>query len=201
MTTGKILIGATLIAFASIGFLMHRLQGNVTTDAGIEARRTALSDCRPTFVDGGGPYYKENSPMRTKISPENANGSKLIISGTILKNDCRTAVPGAILDIWQADENGSYDNEWYRGRVTTNNNGDYSFETVIPKGYGEGTAFRPPHIHFKVWVGNQEIITSQMFFPESKGKKGFEDAYIIQLREQTISSKKVYLGTHPIILP
>jgi protocatechuate 3,4-dioxygenase beta subunit len=157
--------------------------------------------CIPTFQDGGGPYYRPNSPERTEIAPPHTGGITLVVSGKILRNDCKTPVPFATLDIWQANENGEYEDEWYRGVVQTSENGSYKFETVIPKGYGEGTGYRPPHIHFKVFENNREIITSQMFFPESQGEEGFIDAYIMKVEEKTDGDKKVMYGAHDIVLP
>jgi protocatechuate 3,4-dioxygenase beta subunit len=156
-----------------------------------------VANCVPTFADGGGPYYKPNSPFRTKIVPENTSGQKLTVSGKVLMNDCKTVMPNAVLDIWQADENGKYQDSWYRGQVRTDSEGNYSFESVLPKGYGEGTGYRPPHIHFKVFVNNQEIITSQMFFPDVTGRSGFDNAFIVKLEKNNSEFK----ASHNIILP
>jgi protocatechuate 3,4-dioxygenase beta subunit len=154
-------------------------------------------DCIPAFADGGGPYYKPDSPFREKISPQNSAGKVLIVEGKVYKNGCGETLPNAILDIWQADETGFYQDEWFRGKVITDKDGTYRFETIIPKGYGEGTGYRPPHIHFKVFLVGQEIITSQMFFPESKGRPGFLYAYIMEVSE----SGEAFLGYHNIVLP
>ncbi len=85
--------------------------------------------------------------------------------------------------------------------MVTNEEGKYTIATMIPKGYGEGTGYRPPHIHFKVFIDNREIITSQMFFPEAKGKRGFDDAYIMDLREEHRMGKRVFTGAHDIVMP
>lgn len=157
--------------------------------------------CVPAFVDGGGPYYKSNVPFRKKITPDQNDGEKLIVKGKVLKNDCKTAMSDVVIDIWQASEEGSYEDEYYRGKVRSDKDGNYSFETIMPKGYGEGTAYRPPHIHFKIFINNSEIITSQMFFPEAKGKPGFEEAYIMNLESKRLFGKVRHYGYHNIILP
>lgn len=198
----KLLVVGLLIAFAIIAALITTLRmENVSKTARVESQEIALSNCKPTFVDGGGPYYKSNAPFRNKISPDDNSGYALEVRGTIFESDCKTTVKGAVLDVWQADESGAYQDEWYRGKVKTDEDGNYIFQTVVPKGYGEGTAFRPPHIHFKVWVDGTEVITSQMFFPESKGKDGFDDAYIMKLEEYNEDGTKKFRGLHPIILP
>jgi len=157
--------------------------------------------CVPAFVDGGGPYYKSNVPFRKKITPDQNDGEKLIVKGKVLKNDCKTAMSDVVIDIWQASEEGSYEDEYYRGKVRSDKDGNYSFETIMPKGYGEGTAYRPPHIHFKIFINNAEVITSQMFFPEAKGKPGFEEAYIMNLESKRLFGKVRHYGYHNIILP
>lgn len=157
--------------------------------------------CVPTFVDGGGPYYKSDVPFRKKIAPDQNNGEKLIVTGRVLKNDCKTVIPDAVIDIWQASEEGSYEDEYYRGKIKSDKNGEYIFETIMPKGYGQGTAYRPPHIHFKIFINNTEVITSQMFFPEAKGKPGFNDSYIMNLKSKKFFGKVRHSGYHDIILP
>ena len=158
-------------------------------------------NCVPTFRDGGGPYYKAGAPFRNKIAPSKSNGEVLRMKGKVIKSDCVTPIANAVLDIWQANESGNYEDEWYRGQVRTDNYGDYSFETVIPKGYGEGTGYRPPHLHFKVFVDGNEVVTSQMFFPEIKGQAGFNDAYIMKVASTEKNGKPIHDGYHDIILP
>lgn len=187
-----------LFFLLGIGFLLIRIH-NLSNQARVT--NIAASPCKPAFADGGGPYYKPNSPMRKKIVPESNAGETLLINGKVMQSDCKSPAANVVVDIWQANESGSYQDEWYRGKIKTDNNGNYEFETVIPKGYGEGTGYRPPHIHFKVFEGNKEIITSQMFFPESKGTPGFEDAYIIKVESKQVNGKTFHTGTHNIILP
>ncbi len=157
--------------------------------------------CVPTFVDGGGPYYLPDAPFRSTLNPENHQGQVLKVSGKVLLNDCVTPAPETTIDIWHADETGEYVNDWYRGQIITDEQGNYSFETVIPKGYGEGTAYRPPHIHFKIFRAKREVITSQMFFPDVTGREGFDDAYIMKTEEKTEGEEKVVYASHNIILP
>jgi protocatechuate 3,4-dioxygenase beta subunit len=166
-----------------------------------EHTTTAKGPCTPTFADGGGPYYKENVPMKSTLAPETTNGERLRVTGKVLKNDCTTPLSHSILDVWHADETGEYQDNSYRGKVKIDKDGNYSFETVIPKGYGEGTGYRPPHIHFKVWDGPDLLITSQMFFPEAQGKAGFDDAYIMKVESKEENGKPVHYATHNIIVP
>lgn len=160
-------------------------------------QQTTPKNCIPTFADGDGPYYLPNAPKRTKLVPDQNNGTKLVVRGRLLRRDCETGVGGATLDIWQADEGGNYQNDWYRGQITTQKDGSYEFETVQPKGYGEGTAFRPPHIHFKVHEMGKLLITSEMFFPDVLGKEGFNEAFVMKLKQKGNTLE----GYHDVILP
>lgn len=160
----------------------------------------SITTCIPTFVDGGGPYYQPNTPMRSQLAPDVHLGEELTVSGKVLAADCVTPLANVIVDIWQANETGNYDDEWYRGRVITNDKGEYTFSTVVPKGYGQGTGYRPPHIHFKIWRDGTELITSQMFMPASKAQ-GIEDAYIMQVTTTEENGNRFHEGYHDIIVP
>lgn len=196
----KLLVITLISSFLIIGLLYFILNDQTSVSRNEANRISAIdpSNCIPTFADGGGPYYQPNTPFRKNLAPGNNKGVKLAVNGKILEKDCKTPVSNAVLDVWQANESGNYEDEWYRGQIRTGRDGSYKFETVIPKGYGEGTAFRPPHIHFKVWLDGKELITSQMFFPESKGKPGFNDAYIMEVESKNNNS---FEGYHDIILP
>ena len=189
-STSLIVVGMILLLVSFIGY-----------DIFSQPTKTTIKTCIPTFEDGDGPYYKANAPFTTKIVPDKNNGERLIIRGRLLKNDCTTAIPNAVLDIWQADETGTYRDTSYRGKITTNATGNYMFETVKPKGYGKGTAYRPPHIHFKVVINNKVMITSEMFFPDVKGRPDFQDAFIMSLSQKNILGFKWYEGYHDIIMP
>lgn len=203
MNSQRILTGITIVIVIIISYLfISDVRDNQTAEIIPEdLTNITKKECVPTFADGGGPYYLSNAPFRNKIAPDINNGEKLIVKGKILENDCKTIVANATLDIWQANESGDYEDEWYRGQVKTDSNGNYEFETVIPEGYGEGTGYRPPHIHFKVFKGNAEIITSQMFFPEVQGTPGFEDAYIMKVESTEKNGMQIHNGYHDIILP
>lgn len=190
-----------LLGVLSLFWLFVRYKSNSYSHLESDSLKIATTQnaagCVPTFLDGGGPYYEPDTPFRENIAPEDHSGTVLKVTGKVLNSDCTSSVSGVIVDIWQANESGNYDDVWYRGRVQTSADGSYTFTTVIPKGYGEGTAFRPPHIHFKIWQESTEIITSQMFLPESRAQ-GIEEAYIMEVSQLEDGS---FLGKHDIILP
>ena len=80
--------------------------------------------------------------------------------------DCAEVIPNTELDIWHANDAGSYDNTGFnlRGKTTSNNQGFYVFETIKPGWYLNGADYRPSHIHFKVHRRGYEELTSQLYF-------------------------------------
>src|SRR5215813_13576047 len=64
-------------------------------------------DATPTQTEG--PYYKRNSPQRTSLLEAGITGTKIVVTGAVLSTDCRP-IAGVLLDFWQADARGVYDN-------------------------------------------------------------------------------------------
>ena len=89
-------------------------------------------------------------------------GTPLVVSGLVLAVDCRP-VTGAVLDFWQADASGVYDNSGYRlrGHQRTGSDGRYSLSTIVPGEYPGRTA----HIHVKVEPPGGPVLTTQLYFP------------------------------------
>jgi len=130
-------------------------------------------DCNLTSDDILGPYFVEGAPIRTVIAHADEPGQRLYISGRILQNDCETPISGAMLEVWQANDAGCYsinldcntgnpgdDDFNLRGKMFSNTNGQYAFETILPGNY----ASRPMHIHIKITTPDGEILVSQIYF-------------------------------------
>ena len=109
-----------------------------------------------------GPYYTEGAPERATISDESTAGIPLTVTGTVFDASC-APVPGVLLDFWQADGNGVYDNAGYalRGKQTTDAEGRYALTTVVPGLYPG----RTEHIHVKLTAPGRPSVTTQLFFP------------------------------------
>jgi protocatechuate 3,4-dioxygenase beta subunit len=90
-------------------------------------------------------------------------GPKLVVTGYVLSTDCQP-IAAALLDFWQADDNGQYDNVGYRlrGHQFTDDQGQYTLETIMPGQYPGRTR----HIHERVQQPNQPILTTQLYFPD-----------------------------------
>jgi protocatechuate 3,4-dioxygenase beta subunit len=73
-------------------------------------------------------------------------------------------IAGALLDFWQADADGQYDNRGYRfrGHQYTDGEGRFSLETVVPGLY----TGRTRHIHVKVQGRGGRVLTTQLYFPD-----------------------------------
>ena len=111
-----------------------------------------------------GPYYKPDSPQRNSLLEEGMTGTRLILVGYVLDQDCQP-LPNVWLDFWQADASGEYDNSGYRlrGHQFTDTQGRYYLETILPGLYGS----RPiEHIHVKLRTEDGQEITSQLYFPQ-----------------------------------
>jgi hydroxyquinol 1,2-dioxygenase len=132
-----------------------------------------------------GPFHIEGSPQLEfgQDLAEGVEGAPLYISGTVRDLDGKP-VPGAVLDVWQADPEGYYESQLaevdearLRGKYTTRDDGSYCVRTVAPKGYTipmdgpvgeligrtEISHFRPAHVHFLLGVPGYEPLITHLF--------------------------------------
>lgn len=110
-----------------------------------------------------GPYFIEGAPNISNIAPVLADIPRLFITGTIYAKDCVTPISNALIDVWQANDDGAYENVDYRGKIYSDESGNYAFESIIPGKYLNGTQYRPSHIHYKVVYKDTEFVT-QLYF-------------------------------------
>jgi protocatechuate 3,4-dioxygenase beta subunit len=115
-----------------------------------------------TLEQTEGPYFKPDSPERTRLRASGVAGERLLVTGTVIDTSCRP-IGKALLDFWQADGNGQYDNEGFRlrGHQFTDAQGRFTLDTVRPGLYPGRTR----HIHVKVQRPHGEILTTQLYFP------------------------------------
>ncbi len=128
--------------------------------------KVVKAQCDPTSADIEGPFYTPNAPTRNVIKPAAVFARTLFLTGTVYYRDCDVPAANAQLDVWQADENGAYDNVGfnYRGKFTADDMGNYSLETVLPGKYLNGSQYRPRHIHLKINAPGRPILTTQLYF-------------------------------------
>jgi protocatechuate 3,4-dioxygenase beta subunit len=130
-----------------------------------------------------GPYYKAGPPLRRDgrlYDGDLPDGEvPLTVFGRVTDVATGAPVPDAVLDLWQADGLGEYDEVGYhlRGLVQVDADGRYAFQTVFPEGYeipakGPTTEllnaigqqnWRPAHIHLRVHVGEATALQTQFF--------------------------------------
>lgn len=137
------------------------------SDAGTQAPRLpptpACADDGPvTPAQTEGPYFKPSSPRRTSLLEPDVRGTRIVVEGTVLGTDCQS-IPRALLDVWQADAQGRYDNAGFRlrGHQFTDDAGHYRLETVVPGLYPGRTR----HFHVKVQAPGRPVLTTQLYFP------------------------------------
>lgn len=132
-----------------------------------------------------GPFFPPSTNIErdadlTRLAGRNerAAGQVIEVRARVLAAD-GTPMPGARLELWQANAAGRYahprdasavpldPNFQGYGLLETGSDGDVRFVTVMPGAYhigGAGSEVRTPHLHFKV-AHNSARLTTQMYFP------------------------------------
>ena len=100
--------------------------------------------------------------MRASLLEPGMAGTRMVVEGTVLDTDCKP-IPRALLDFWQADAQGDYDNSGFRlrGHQLTDDAGRYRLETIVPAVYPGRTR----HFHVNVQAPGRPVLTTQLYFP------------------------------------
>jgi protocatechuate 3,4-dioxygenase beta subunit len=145
--------------------------GTVSESRGAADRRLAPTPgCddgdEPTVEQTEGPFFTPSSPERTSLLESGLEGVALVVSGAVVSTACEP-IPGAMLDFWQADASGEYDNEGFtlRGHQFADSKGRYRLETIMPGLY----TGRTRHIHVKAQPEDGAVLTTQLYFPGEPG--------------------------------
>ena len=133
-----------------------------------------------------GPFHMTESPVRELGANIDllGGGEPCVVSGRIVSGD-GTPLPGALLDVWQADGNGFYDVQQPdvqppgngRGLFTADAEGRFWFRTCVPSPYPIPTdgpvgellkatsrhPYRPAHIHFIASAEGHTPVTTHIF--------------------------------------
>ena len=148
----------------------------------------------PSLTEG--PFYKPQSPLRSDLTSELSGGVRLRIGGHVVDRSCRP-IPDAVVELWQADGNGQYDNtsNRLRGYQRTDGGGRWSFTTIIPGLY----TGRTRHIHFKVQRPGGRVLTTQLFFPGEPGnERDYQFTPQLLLEIEKIASER--LGRYDFVI-
>jgi len=119
-----------------------------------------------------GPFHIDGSPAAEfgQDMSDGLPGTPLFITGTVRDTDGKP-VPGAVLDVWQADADGNYESQIpdidearLRAKYQARPDGTYCVRTIAPRGYAipmdgpvgevikktDISYFRPAHVHFLI---------------------------------------------------
>ena len=136
------------------------------------------TSCSVTPEQTEGPYYFEPDAVRSDIREEREGAVLRLALRVRSAGEC-TPVPDAIVDIWHCDAGGVYSGfgegegeKFLRGTQVTNRDGIAEFTTVYP-GWYQG---RTPHIHVKVHLDNQTVLTSQLYFDDEVSDRVYAQA-------------------------
>ncbi|HET8673368.1 MAG TPA: intradiol ring-cleavage dioxygenase [Thermoleophilaceae bacterium] len=131
----------------------------------------------PFFV-GGAPRFENGGDLG-----QGAPGEPCFMSGRVLSTR-GGPVPGARIDVWQADEDGFYDVQYEgleeprgRGHLLSDAEGRFWFWSVLPEAYpipadgpvgellaaGARSLMRPAHVHFRVSARGYERLITHVF--------------------------------------
>jgi protocatechuate 3,4-dioxygenase beta subunit len=138
-----------------------------------------------------GPFWRKSSPelaLGSSIARPGTPGMPMRVSGRITDRD-GGPLAGALVDVWQADPRGLYDNQIegldcmnLRGQFRTDDDGRFYFLSVHPAGYPVPThgptgdllraqcrsAYRPAHVHFMVSAPGYRTLITQVFADDAE---------------------------------
>jgi catechol 1,2-dioxygenase len=131
-----------------------------------------VGDCETT-TDILGPFYRPDAPVRSDMRIAGDKGQKVVLMGQVKHRDCKTALKGATVELWHCSAEGVYDNDSpdfkYRAKTLCDENGNYSFKTVLPVPYDVGdNTTRPAHFHMLVSAPGYQTLITQLYFNGDK---------------------------------
>lgn len=138
------------------------------TSTGLQPQPNGSTSCKLTESAAKGAEYKAGAPFKQgKDFAKGLHGERIELSGSVLKLAGCNPVQGAILEIWQTNSSGDYDDKGFnlRGKIQTDKDGKYVLNTIIPgRLHLSDNTNRPSHIHVMVGIPDQPIITTQLYF-------------------------------------
>ena len=156
------------LALLPIGLAVRPAWEAKAAEAGLVAANVCLLSPETTE----GPFYVDPRLVRRDIA-EGRPGVPLALTLQVVDADCRP-LAGARVDVWHCDAGGDYSGvrqpggvstvgeTFLRGTQPTDGDGVARFATIWP-GWYRG---RTPHVHFKVFLDDRTVLTSQLFFPD-----------------------------------
>jgi hydroxyquinol 1,2-dioxygenase len=158
-----------------------------------------------------GPFHIAGSPSLPYGGDmsEGLPGTPLYVTGTV-RSVSGEPVAGAVLDVWQADEEGLYESQLaeidearLRAVYESRDDGGYCVRTIAPRGYSipmdgpvgdlmtrtDISHFRPAHVHFLVEADGHERLITHLFqagaeYLENDVVFGTKEALVVEFRER-----------------
>jgi hydroxyquinol 1,2-dioxygenase len=155
---------------------------------GLSALLVAQNNKKPdgcTEATVFGPFYVEGAPhyQDGEDVSNGATGEPCVVTGTVKGLDGKS-IPGAVLEVWQADAEGFYDvqrkdvdHAQARGVVRSNADGSFNFKSIVAEAYPIPTdgpvgdmlratknhPWRPAHLHFMIKADGYETLITHVF--------------------------------------
>jgi hydroxyquinol 1,2-dioxygenase len=158
-----------------------------------------------------GPFHIAGSPSLPYGGDmsEGLPGTPLYVTGTV-RSVSGEPVAGAVLDVWQADEEGLYESQIaevdearLRAVYSSRDDGGYCVRTIAPRGYSipmdgpvgdlmkrtDISHFRPAHVHFLVEADGHERLITHLFqagaeYLENDVVFGTKEALVVGFQER-----------------
>ena len=203
--------------FAGIDFLTRA--GHITDDKrqefillsdvlGLSMLVVGINNRRPPEATEStvfGPFFVAGSPAFENGDDlaNGAPGEPCDVSGRVVDVEGKP-VPGALIEVWQADEDGFYDVQYAdlqqprgRGHLRSDADGRFWFQTVKPEAYpipddgpvgdllraGGRGPMRPAHIHFKIDADGYQTLITHVF---AEGDEYLDSDAVFGVRENLI---------------
>ena len=166
-----------------------------------------------TEGDIEGPFFRANAPFKTTLHGKGEKREVLRVSGFVKARNGRP-LKQALLEVWQANARGRYDNDdpasppgknefTLRARLRTDEEGAYSFATIKPGAYKIGpNRYRPAHVHVKVHQKGYRSLTTQLYFeadPHNRRDPWFKKNRVVKFKKD--EKTKVSRGSFTFVLP
>lgn len=151
----------------------------------------------PTPAQTEGPYFTPNSPLRTGLYEPGMEGTRLRVGGLALDPSCRP-LSNVLVDLWQADAQGRYDNSGYRlrGHQFTDAQGRWQFDTVLPALYPGRTR----HLHVKLQPRGGRVLTTQLYFPADTAGNARDRIFDRRLLMNTAGDAEQMIARYDFVL-
>jgi protocatechuate 3,4-dioxygenase, beta subunit len=165
----------------------------------------AFAGKAPTVESPMGPFYPIVRPTDSDMDLTWVKGRDVRAAGQVIEISGRVydvkgnPLPGATIELWQANAAGRYDhpidpataaldpNFQSYATLRTDAKGEWRIVTIKPGGYDSPIGHRPPHIHFDVKSEKTRNV-AQMYFPEDAEVNAMDSLYKALKAEEAATS-------------